>query len=148
MFVDNLFMFRRVSIALLFISVILAACGATTQVEIETATGAESLPTEEIELGESVVEPRTNPTPNDLEAELSAEQDSYDIITLLPPDAIPSIDSPRFISAADAEAQYLPDEPVIGIELSGEARAYSTALLSSHEIVNDMIGGRPIAVTW
>jgi len=37
---------------------------------------------------------------------------------------------------------------VIGVEIGGEARAYGTAFLSGHEVVNDVVGGRPIAVTW
>lgn len=70
------------------------------------------------------------------------------MVTLLPPDAIPSIDDPEFYPVAQADQEYDPDETVIGLEVEGEARAYSAALLSSHEIVNDMIKGRPIAVTW
>ena len=77
-----------------------------------------------------------------------ASDPEYDIITLLPKDAIPSIDRPRFYSAAEADSEYDPDEVVLGVELNGDARAYSVGLLSSHEIVNDMVGGRPIAVTW
>ncbi len=72
----------------------------------------------------------------------------YDIVTLLPKDAIPSIDRPRFYSVQEADAEYEPDEVVIGVEFSGDARAYPVGLLSSHEIVNDTVGGRPIAVTW
>ncbi len=75
-------------------------------------------------------------------------QPEYDIITLLPKDAIPSIDRPRFFSAQEADAEYDADEVVIGVEINGDARAYSVGLLSSHEIVNDNVGGRPIAVTW
>jgi hypothetical protein len=37
---------------------------------------------------------------------------------------------------------------VLGVEQDGEAKAYSISLLSRHEIVNDSIGGQPIAVTW
>ena len=72
----------------------------------------------------------------------------YEIITLLPKDAIPSIDRPRFYSILEADAEYEPDEVVIGVEFDGDARAYPVGLLSSHEIVNDTVGGRPIAVTW
>ena len=32
--------------------------------------------------------------------------------------------------------------------IEGDARAYSVPLLSRHEIVNDVVGGKPIAVTW
>lgn len=72
----------------------------------------------------------------------------YDIVTLLPKDAIPSIDRPRFYNTQEADAEYEPDEIVIGVEFNGDARAYAVGLLSSHEIVNDHVGGRPIAVTW
>lgn len=65
----------------------------------------------------------------------------------LPRDAIPAIDVPSFVSAE--QATFLrDDEPVIGVAIGGEARAYSTWLLNAHEIVNDTIGGRAIAVTW
>ena len=40
------------------------------------------------------------------------------------------------------------DEMVIGLEMEDEARAYSVPLLSTHEIVNDRLRGRTIAVTW
>ena len=72
----------------------------------------------------------------------------FEIITLLPKDAIPSIDRPRFYSVKEADAEYEPDEVVIGVEFDGDARAYPVGLLSSHEVVNDTVGGRPIAVTW
>jgi hypothetical protein len=71
-----------------------------------------------------------------------------EIITLLPKDGIPAIDNPVFVSAEEADLQYEPDELVIGVQFDGDARAYSIPLLSSHEIVNDTVGGRKIAVTW
>jgi hypothetical protein len=76
------------------------------------------------------------------------QEPEFDIITLLPKDAIQSIDSPRFYSVLEADAEYESDEVVMGVEFNGDARAYPVGLLSSHEIVNDMVGGRPIAVTW
>lgn len=66
--------------------------------------------------------------------------------TVLPRDAIRSIDHPRFVSAD--RANYAPDELVIGVEVDGEARAYSIPHLSRHEIVNDEIRGVYLAVTW
>lgn len=78
----------------------------------------------------------------------SDQGQEYEIVTLLPKDAIPSIDDPTFYSAQEADAEYEADETVIGLEIAGEARAYSTSLLSNHEIVNDQINGRPISVTW
>ncbi len=78
----------------------------------------------------------------------TGQEPEYDIVTLLPKDAIPSIDRPRFYSIQEADAEYEPDEVVIGVEINGDARAYPVGLLSSHEIVNDTVGGHPIAVTW
>ncbi len=71
-----------------------------------------------------------------------------EIRTLLPKDAIPSIDAPKFVKAKDADKFMQPSEMVIGVNIKGDKRAYSVPLLSSHEIVNDVVGGRSIAVTW
>lgn len=70
------------------------------------------------------------------------------LVTLLPRDAIRAIDEPRFYGASQAATEYAPEEVVLGVELNGDARAYPTGLLSRHEIVNDTVGGVPIAVTW
>ncbi len=70
------------------------------------------------------------------------------IVTLLPRDAIPAILDPTFLDAEEAWDQYLPDEPVLGVSINGEHKAYSIPYLSSREIVNDEVGGVAIAVTW
>lgn len=64
-----------------------------------------------------------------------------------PKDGIPSIDAPKFVpvSAADNLA---PTEPVVGLVIEGEARAYPLRILTWHEIVNDVIGGKPVTVTY
>jgi uncharacterized protein DUF3179 len=70
-----------------------------------------------------------------------------DIIDVLPKDGIPAIDEPRFetVEAVD----WLADkEPVIVIELNGDARAYPLQIMTWHEIVNDEVGGTPLAVTF
>lgn len=71
-----------------------------------------------------------------------------EIVTLLPPDAIPAIDNPRFITAEEADQQLALSDLVIGVSIDGKHRAYGAAFLSAHEIVNDTLGGRAIAVTW
>jgi hypothetical protein len=81
-------------------------------------------------------------------SEDTGEVTSYQIVTLLPADAIPSIDNPRFYSIAEADLEYSPDELVIGVDFDGDVRAYSIEVLSSREIVNDVVNGQPIAVTW
>jgi len=71
-----------------------------------------------------------------------------EIVTLLPRDAIPAIDDPQFFSAEEADAFYDPNELILGVTFDGDTRAYSVPFLSSHEIVNDTVGGVKIAVTW
>lgn len=70
------------------------------------------------------------------------------LVEVLPRDAIPSIDEPRFIAPKDAEAWLAGREPVIGLEVAGDARAYPVQILTRHEIVNDLVGGQPVAVTY
>ncbi len=72
----------------------------------------------------------------------------YRIVTLLPRDAIPAIDDPEFYAVAEADEEYSPTELVLGVSINGDSRAYPVGLLSSHEIVNDTVGGQKIAVTW
>lgn len=67
--------------------------------------------------------------------------------TLLRPDVIASIDEPHFVRASEATFMR-DDEPVVGIVANGIAKAYSTWHLDHHEIVNDTLGGKPVAVTW
>jgi hypothetical protein len=64
-----------------------------------------------------------------------------------PKDGIPSIDRPRFIAVAEA-THLAGREPVIGLALHGDARAYPLQVLTWHEIVNDVVGGVPVAVTY
>lgn len=71
-----------------------------------------------------------------------------EIITLLGYDAIPAILDPQFLDAEQAQAHFQQDEQVLGLSINGEHRAYSIPMLSRHEIVNDEVGGVPVAVTW
>ena len=52
------------------------------------------------------------------------------------------------MNASAGGAEWQDEEEVIGVLLNGDARAYPTRLLSLHEVVNDTVGGQPIAVTW
>ena len=63
-------------------------------------------------------------------------------------DGIPSIDDPSFVSVAAARDWIDPKEPVILLEHNGAVRAYPLQILTYHEIVNDEIGGTPVAVTF
>jgi hypothetical protein len=66
----------------------------------------------------------------------------------LPKDAIPSIDEPTFLTAGETDSQMTDEALVIGLSVNDEHRAYSVAFLSRHEIVNDVVGGVPVAVTY
>jgi len=69
-----------------------------------------------------------------------------DFVQLLLPDDIPPIYDPQFVRAADA---HLPDdELVIGSSINGDARAYPAGILYAREMVNDVVGGVPVLVTW
>jgi len=82
------------------------------------------------------------------EPEVHGVFDSDTMYTVLPPDAIPAILEPVFLSGVEADSQMSSDEMVLGILLDGEARAYSLWQLDAHEIVNDSMGDLPIAPTW
>ncbi len=63
-------------------------------------------------------------------------------------DGIPSIDTPLFAPASAAPDYLRPEEPVILVNINGDARAYPLSILMWHEIVNDVIGGEPVTVTF
>jgi len=65
-----------------------------------------------------------------------------------PPDGIPAIDDPVFESVNEADEWLGDDWPVMIFELNGDARAYPLAILIHHEIVNDVVGDRPVALTF
>jgi hypothetical protein len=65
-----------------------------------------------------------------------------------PRDGIQSIDDPRFESVASAGTWLAANEPVIVLEIAGDARAYPLQILTWHEIANDVVGGQPVVVTF
>jgi Protein of unknown function (DUF3179) len=65
-----------------------------------------------------------------------------------PKDGIPALDAPRFVTVTEADAWLKPDEPVISFQVGNDARAYPIQILIWHEIVNDTVGGVPVAVTF
>ncbi|MDA2926914.1 DUF3179 domain-containing protein [Acidobacteria bacterium AH-259-G07] len=65
-----------------------------------------------------------------------------------PRDGIPPIDHPRFVSVQEASEWIADREPVIFLELNGDVRAYPLQVMTWHEIVNDTVGGFPVAVTF
>ncbi|MBA2318451.1 MAG: DUF3179 domain-containing protein [Euzebyales bacterium] len=65
-----------------------------------------------------------------------------------PPDGIRPIDTPCFDDVGTAGEWLEPQSPVMVVEVEGDRRAYPLAIMTQHEIVNDVIGGTPVVVTY
>lgn len=62
-------------------------------------------------------------------------------------DGIPALYNPLMIPADEAE--YLESsEPIFGIALNGDARAYPLRILDWHEMANDIVGGIPVSLAY
>ncbi len=66
----------------------------------------------------------------------------------VPRDGIPPIDKPKFVTVADADGWLAKQEPVIALEINGDARAYPLQVMIWHELVNDEVGGMPVTVSF
>jgi Protein of unknown function (DUF3179) len=145
----------RVWAAAVVFAVLITSCGGggrDTAEKAKASANRSGPPAVAVELPQVPVSPRedvpaalTDPNADGLPAPL------VDTGRLLsggpPPDGIPAIDRPRFLRAADVD--FLdPVEPVLVLELGGEERAYPVQILIWHEIVNDTVGGIPVAVTY
>jgi hypothetical protein len=62
-------------------------------------------------------------------------------------DGIPSLDNPSLIGAGQA-TYLLDDDLVFGVEINGDARAYPLRIMGWHEMFNDVIGGKPVALAY
>jgi hypothetical protein len=65
-----------------------------------------------------------------------------------PPDGIRPIDVPCFDDVAVADEWLEPQSPVMVVEVGDDRRAYPLAIMTQHEIVNDVVGGEPLVVTY
>ena len=66
----------------------------------------------------------------------------------VPKDGIPAVNDPQFESIEEARQWVTGKGPVIALEIDGDARAYPLAVLTWHEIANDVVGGVPVTVTF
>jgi hypothetical protein len=62
-------------------------------------------------------------------------------------EGIPALDDPAHVPASAATWLETAD-PVVGIVIGGEARAYPLRILDWHELVNDRLGGVPFALAY
>ncbi len=76
----------------------------------------------------------------------NARVDINELVTGSRKDGIPAINDPKFKTIK--KTSFTDEDLVIGVEYKGEAKAYPYKILDQHEIVNDSIGGLPIAVTY
>lgn len=100
----------------------------------------------------------TVPPPDPWEAAVEVDGFAGDLVQWVPRDSIPAEFDPVFRPAEWAdellpterapEPRMAASEQVIGVSINGEHRAYSVPYLGRREIVNDVVGGRKIAVTW
>jgi hypothetical protein len=78
------------------------------------------------------------------------------IVRAMNRDGVRALAAPMMIDADEVDRfnreergkMLVPDDRVIGIEISSDARAYPMRLMRWHEVVNDVVGGEAIAVTY
>lgn len=63
-------------------------------------------------------------------------------------DHLPVIRRPEYFTAEQGDLALARDEPVLGVVIGGETRAYSTNQLNEHEMVIDTLGGVPVLVSY
>lgn len=65
----------------------------------------------------------------------------------VPRDGIPPIDEPRF-DLVENISDLQPQSPIIVVNINNDIRGYPLEVLIKHEIVNDIVGDIPVAVTF
>ena len=63
-------------------------------------------------------------------------------------DAIPAISGPLYWTLEEASEVYTDNVPLVQVSVNGDVRGFPLEILTWHEIVNDTIGGVPVAVTF
>ncbi len=71
-----------------------------------------------------------------------------EISNLLPRDRIKPVDDPQFAVVSDPPSYMRAREPVVAVNINGDARAYPLAILMWQEIANDTVGGVQVTVTF
>jgi hypothetical protein len=95
--------------------------------------------------GREVVTAPRRPTFDDLDLPVSKRE----LVRGAALGSIPAISEPAFgPDWRDRDRTLAPDDLVVGVEYGGEARAYPLSVLTTHEVVNDTLGSRPLLVTY
>jgi len=126
----------------MLLALMIAAC---SPVLAQPATGVPTPPPADTTSTSTIAE--STPLPGNLDGVTFIEDNqTYFISQLLPRDGIFPIYEPEFTTAADST--FAPDELIMGLAINGDARAYPVGVLRSREMVNDVVGGTPVLVTW
>ena len=64
-----------------------------------------------------------------------------------PRGGIPELNQQERVPASDADWM-VPEEVVFGVEIDGESVAYPVRILGHHELANDVVAGRPVALVY
>src|SRR5438105_11438771 len=89
-----------------------------------------------VTMPEEVALPETSPPPG------------LPILAARPRDTFRVLRKPWLLSANQGDIMLVADEPVLGLVIHGDARAYSTNQLNDHEMVLDDVGGTPVLVSY
>lgn len=92
--------------------------------------------------------PTTTPFPLSDTGRVTRDELVARLQTAVVRDGIPAILDPHFVPPESVPPEFRDTELVMGMSLNGESKAYPIDILSHHEIVNDVVGGVPVAVTW
>jgi len=74
--------------------------------------------------------------------------DLSELSVVLPRGSFAVLNYPKFIGMEDGLKDFFLKEPVISVEINGQAKAYPLNMLSIHEIANDTLSGVPILSTF
>ena len=144
-----------IKVTLALIALVTAACGTAIEVTAPTASApstgptstAQSAPTSQTRPAREAVAPDVDDPLGTSSSVRYPIEVGGRINSLLAYDAIRPVYDPGFV-AGDQALVLDASDLVIGLSLNGDTRAYPVRTLRSREMVNDVVGGIPVLVTW
>ncbi len=152
--------FRRALLAVLATPIIIATACSEPAAEVSRAITESASPPAEANPPEPL---RVGAAERDAGSGSLADNDYASPFELLSPSGVRRLDIQRYRSdaavdailpvydpvfATSAEIDLHEDDLVIGVDIGSDARAYPVRMLRRREMVNDIVGGVPILVTW
>ena len=143
---------RCLTVPLLLLFALALSCAAPEQSDERVVPTQETPPvpsSAQVETPIPTTTPATPPASPSRRGSVRLSDDrSAPIVPVVPRDLISAVFDPVHVRADEVGEQVGEASLVIGVSIGGESVAYSVSYLSSREIVNDTVGGAPIAVTW